>query len=82
MVPLPSANYNHEYVTPRPNTRAGGYVTLMDSSGENIMSKSVLLGKKIRKGYHDLRDMAEHVNEKIEKLLERYGGDIKGAPQV
>lgn len=78
----PAKHYDHQFHAPRENTKARGYVALLDSEGEEIPGKSVLLGKKIRSGQHDLQDLAEHVNEKIEKLLERYGDDVDGVPEV
>lgn len=74
---LPSAKYDHSYTPPR-RTRSGGYVALLDSSGESeIPGTQVVLSRKIRQGFNDLQDISEHVNARIEHLIDRHRKKLK-----
>lgn len=80
---VPAKHYDHHFHAPRNDTKAGGHVTLLDSEGQEIPEKGVLLlAKDIRGGRHDLQALAEYVNQKIEKLVERYGNAVVGVPEV
>lgn len=82
VVTVPRKGFRHELQQPTPSSNVGGYVTLLDSAGRNVPGKQVLLDVAIHEGHHHLRKVAEHVNEKIRELLDRWGGDEEVVPEV
>lgn len=82
VVKVPGTGFRQKFQQPRADSKVGGYVTLLDSSGENVPGKNILLDMSIHGGHHGLQEVAEHVNAKIGKLLRENKDTTEGVPKV
>jgi hypothetical protein len=82
VTPARAKGYSHSFRPPGKNSKASGYVTLLDSRGKEMKGKYVLLTKAVKEAHNDLQALAEHANEKIEELLTQHSSGAQGAQKV